>query len=308
MQNDPLSDVLQLAEAKTVMTGGFSASGVWALRFPPPKEIKFSVIAKGACWARMDGQKKAFRLDQGDVCLMPGRRGFVIGSSLSAPARDAVRFFERKVGAFAQIGDGSELVSLAGEVSLHPSSAAMLVDVLPAFIHIRAASPEAAPLRWLVEQLVAERDSAVPGTRIATAQLAQLLYTQILRAHLSSAEALSPSWLRAVCDARIAPALQLMHGDPGHNWTLRDLAKAAGMSRTSFAVHFKEVAGIAPLTYLTEWRMKLAQRSLRQADSSVLEIASSYGYASESAFSHAFKRVTGKRPRDYRAEERRAGA
>lgn len=308
MLNDPLSDVLQLAEAKSVMTGGFTASGVWALHFPPPKEIKFSVIARGACWARLDGQKRTFRLEQGDVCLMPGRHGFTIGSNLTAPPRDAVRFFARKTGAFAQIGDGSEFVSLAGGVSLHPSNAEMLIDVLPAFIHIRAASPEATPLRWLVEQLVSERDSTVPGSRLATAQLAQLLYTQVLRAHLSTAAALSTGWLRAVCDARLAPALRLMHAEPGRDWKLQELAKASAMSRTSFAVHFKAVAGIAPLTYLTEWRMRLAQRTLREADASVAQVASSYGYTSESAFSHAFKRVTGRRPRDYRSEARRAAA
>lgn len=308
MQNDPLSDVLQLAEAKSVMTGGFSASGTWALHFPAPREIKFSVIARGACWARLDGQKKAFRLEQGDVCLLPGRHGFTIGSNLTAPPRDAARFFANKTGAVAQIGDGSEFLALAGGVSLHPSNAEMLIDVLSPFIHIRAASPGATPLRWLVEQLVAERDSTVPGSRIATAQLAQLLYTQILRTHLSTATTLSTGWLRAVCDARLAPALRLMHAEPGRDWKLRELAKASAMSRTSFAVHFKAVAGVAPLTYLTDWRMRLAQRTLREADTSVAQIASSYGYASESAFSHAFKRVTGQRPRDYRTEERRAAA
>ncbi len=77
------------------------------------------------------------------------------------------------------------------------------------------------------------------------------------------------------------------------------------MSRTSFAVHFKSVASVAPLAYLTEWRMRLAQRTLRDEDASVSEIATSLGYTSESAFSNAFKRVTGTAPRNYRNAERR---
>ncbi|TIW06219.1 MAG: helix-turn-helix transcriptional regulator, partial [Mesorhizobium sp.] len=60
------------------------------------------------------------------------------------------------------------------------------------------------------------------------------------------------------------PALRLMHGDPARAWHLEELAKACAMSRTSFAVHFRTVAGIAPLAYLTEWRMRLAERALRE--------------------------------------------
>ncbi len=72
------------------------------------------------------------------------------------------------------------------------------------------------------------------------------------------------------------------------------------MSRSTFAVHFKTIAGVAPLTYLTEWRMRLAERALRDEPTSVSEVARSLGYTSESAFSNAFKRVSGKSPRAYR--------
>ena len=157
------------------------------------------------------------------------------------------------------------------------------------------------PLRWIVEQIVAEQNSTSPGTRIASTQLAQLLFIQVLRVHLTSTDVEPRGWLRAVSDERIAPALRLMHGDPSRAWKLEELAKAAGMSRTSFAVHFRAVAEIAPLAYLAEWRMRIAQKMLRSEAVSVCSIASTLGYASESAFSQAFKRVTGKRPRDYRS-------
>ncbi len=101
-------------------------------------------------------------------------------------------------------------------------------------------------------------------------------------------------------DPRLAPALRLMHGDPGRDWHLEDLARAAAMSRTSFAFHFKRTAGVAPLTYLTEWRMHLAERALREEDTPVAVLARSLGYASESAFSNAFKRATGSAPKRYR--------
>jgi AraC-like DNA-binding protein len=287
-------------EARSVLSGGFAAAGRWALHFPPPDEIKFSVVVKGSCWFRLDGVADPKRAEAGDVALLPGRAGFTLASDLSAKPVEAERFFAQKNLTFPQFGDGSEFLVLAGGVTLHPSSAALLISALPPLIHVRGSSPRAAPLRWIIEQIIEERSSTIPGNGIASAQLAQLLFTQALRAHLASVESMPQGWLRTVSDEKIAPALRLMHGEPARDWKLVELAKAAGMSRTSFAVRFREVAGMAPLAYLAEWRMRLAQKTLRDDDASIFEIAESLGYRSESAFSQAFKRVTGSRPRDYR--------
>lgn len=307
MSNDPFSDVLQLTEATSVVSGGFVARGAWALRFPPPGSLKYSAVARGQCWLRVDGQKKGVLLEEGDVMLLPGRAGFVVASDLSVPPKDGYRTLAARRSASSEIGDGNgpECIVLSGMVSLHPSSGSLLTDVLPALVHVRAVSPHAAPLRWIVEQILQERNSTLPGTSAVSAQLAQLLFVQILRAHLASSGTLPSGWLRAIRDERLTPALRLMHGDPGRAWTLGELAKASAMSRTSFAVRFKSVAGVAPLAYLTEWRMRLAQRSLRGDGASVSEIATSLGYTSESAFSNAFKRVTGTAPRNYRNAARR---
>jgi AraC-like DNA-binding protein len=308
--NDPFSDILRLTEAISVVSGGFAAGGAWALRFPPPGRLKFSAIARGSCWLRIDGQKRGVLLEQGDVILMPGRHGFVLANKLSTPPRDAYRVFAGKLGSLAEVGDGAraECVAISGMVSLHPSSASLVMDVLPELVHVRGVSPEAAPLRWIIEQILQERGLTRPGGSVASGLLAQLLFVQALRAHLESARTLPSGWLRAISDERITPALRLMHGDPRRAWTLGELAKASAMSRTSFAVHFKAIAGVAPLTYLTEWRMRLAQRVLRDEDTSVAQIAASVGYTSESAFSNAFKRVTGSAPRNYRTSASRASA
>ncbi|MFO0745132.1 MAG: AraC family transcriptional regulator [Myxococcota bacterium] len=309
VSNDPFSDVLRLTEPTSVVSGGFVARGAWALRFPPPGKLKFSALAKGACWLQVDDQEGPRRVEQGDVFLLTGRHGFVVGSHPALPAEDAYRVLRARTGPFAEVGaadDGeAECVVLAGQVSLHPSSGALLMDVLPPILHVRATSPQAAPLRWIVEQLFAERGSSLPGASIAAAQLAQLMFIQVLRAHLADADAPPVGWLRAIGDERLGPALRLMHGEPSRAWRLDELARAAGMSRTSFAAHFKAVAGVAPLGYLTEWRMRLAQRALREEDTAVFQLAESLGYASESAFSNAFKRVIGSAPRHARPAARR---
>jgi AraC-like DNA-binding protein len=72
------------------------------------------------------------------------------------------------------------------------------------------------------------------------------------------------------------------------------------MSRSAFALRFKEVLGQTPLEYVTEWRMQKAMPLLQNGEKKLVEIARSVGYESDAAFSKAFKRVVGVSPRDYR--------
>jgi len=240
------------------------------------------------------------RLRKLDVIVAP--RAHVLASDVALAPVALAAILEQRQGAIARHGHGDDFFMIGGKVELSGSSARLLLDGLPDLIHIRAASRHAPSLRWLLEQLVRERDDGLPGVAAASAQLAHLLFIQILRAYFDDAEPAASSRLRAIADPRLAPALQLMHGNPAHPWQLGELARAAAMSRAPFAAYFKAVAGIAPIAYLTEWRMRLAERALQENGSSVHALAATLGYGTESAFSHAFKRVTGKSPKHYRQE------
>jgi AraC-like DNA-binding protein len=159
---------------------------------------------------------------------------------------------------------------------------------------------EAANIGWLLERIVREMEPPPrPGGPLVIAELAQLLFVLTLRAYVTQSPKSEGGWLKALGDSRLAPVLVAMHRDPGRAWTLENLAREAGMSRTSFTVHFRQVMGVPPLAYLTNWRMHLAERDLRRG-ASVAEVADAVGYKSESAFSHAFKRATGTAPGRYR--------
>lgn len=300
MSADPFSDILKLTQAQSLLTGGFSASGRWAIRFPAPDKIKFFAIVKGHCWVSLEGEAEPVRLEMGDVGLLSAPRWSVVASEPDVEPLDAMKLFSGSGRSTVQIGDGSEFAYIGGHVLLDPVSGPLLQDALPPWIHIRADAPQAPVFRWLLDRLMEERVSPQPGSQLASAQLSQLLFIQILRAHLKDAGPLEAGWLRAVGDPRIAPALRLMHDEPARAWHLEELARACAMSRTTFATHFKAVAGVAPLTYLTEWRMRLAERALDEDDTPVAVVAQTLGYASESAFSTAFKRVTGRSPTAYR--------
>src|SRR6202044_3411074 len=106
-------------------------------------------------------------------------------------------------------------------------------------------------------------------------------------------------WLFALADKQMSAAINSMHEDPAYRWTLQELAERSGMSRSTFALKFRQTVGESPTEYLTRWRMLLAGDKLANSTDPISVIALSLGYESESAFSTAFKRVMGCSPRQY---------
>ena len=302
MQVDPFSEILTLVRAQHILSGGFWAGGRWAIRFPVPEAAKFAAVVKGACWLKLeDLEEPPVRLETGDVILLNGRYPLVMSSDLGVKPTPAAKVFANAANGIAEWNGGKDFFNIGGHLELDETCANLLLDALPPLIHVRATSPEAATLQWMLRQLIAEMTTELPGTKLASSQLAQLMLVHILRGHLDTQGATPPGWLRALRDKRITTVLRLMHGDPSHAWSLDELAKSATMSRTNFALRFKELVGVAPLTYLAQWRMRLAVRSLTEEDRPLSDLALSVGYTSESAFSNAFKRIVGIAPKRYQS-------
>ncbi|MGW7686103.1 AraC family transcriptional regulator [Kribbella sp. NPDC054772] len=311
---DPLTDTLALTEAHCHVSRGFEAIGEWRLRYPATNRLKFTAAVEGTCWIDFDDDLTADRIElaAGDVVLFDGRHEFVKGNSDAVPVEDAVAAFGATDGPIARFGSGAgsgigqRVVGVGGHVSLNRTGEELLLRALPPVIHLRAADERAATFHWLLNRLLREVSTAEPGASLAADDVAHLLFLEALRACLDASDALPVGWLRAIADDRIAPALHLMHDQPGRVWQLEELAQAAAMSRTTFAERFRSVAGVPPLTYLLNWRMRLAERALRDDDQPLSALARSLGYMSDSAFSNAFKRVNGVAPRRYREAARAA--
>lgn len=296
MTAEPLSDMLKLLGAESVLTGTLIAGGAWSIRFPSPEQIKFWGIVKGHCRVRMD-DGTVIQLKAGDVLLMLQSPPMTLATDPDVVSVDIDDVLSEASGEICRIGNGEDFMLIGGTVMLDPRGRSLLFDALPPTIHINGGAAQAEPLRWILDQLMRERVNRLPGADAASAQLVHLMFIHILRAHVQQEGSIAPGWLRLASDRRFATVLALMHEQPGKNWSLPELAKAAGMSRATFALHFKVAAGMGPLGYLTEWRMRLAERALAHDDISIAKLAESLGYASESAFSHAFKRVTGRAPK-----------
>lgn len=305
MGRDQLSDVFNLIQVRGLVSGGFAVRGDWISRFDIHYPLKLVAMVRGRARLTTDGIRGALELDAGDVAILNGRSWVVLeGGRGSAPPEE---FTVSEADTFLRIdgaeGDDADVI-IGGHVDVNPAGQALLTQALPPVGHVRASATEAPNLHAILNRLFDEVTGNRIGAAFAIQQQGQLLLLEVLRAYIAQKDELPPGWLRLLTDDRLRPAVQLMHADPGKAWRLEELARASAMSRTSFAERFRAVAGVPPLTYLSTWRMQLAQHALREADTRIGPLAIELGYTSESAFSNAFKREVGMSPLRYRASVR----
>jgi AraC-like DNA-binding protein len=96
----------------------------------------------------------------------------------------------------------------------------------------------------------------------------------------------------------------VIHGNLAQNWTIEQLAKQVGLSRSVLAERFAAVVGVPPMQYLARWRMQVASGLLRGGRNNMATIATEIGYGSEAAFSRAFKKMVGMSPSAWRSRQR----
>jgi len=292
---DPLSDVLSLLKPQSYSAGGYQVGGDTAIQWPKHPGIKCYAVVSGQCWLTVEGVPDPVLLTAGDCFLLPRGLPFCLATDLSLKPVDFRTFLEARMADAAashieREGNGPHLVG--------GSHADILLKSLPPIVHIRKESDKAA-MRWSLERMKEELRYPQPGGALIAQQLAYMMLVQALRLHVADGAQGGVGWLFALADKQMSAAITCMHDDPGYPWTLQRLAERVGMSRSIFALRFKETVGTTPMEYLTRWRMLLAGDRLKNSDDSLTEIATSLGYESESAFGKAFRRIMGCSPRQH---------
>lgn len=178
-----------------------------------------------------------------------------------------------------------------------------LLSVLPAILPEHKDNPKKlSTLDGAIGLITQESESKRLG-RLAMINLwASIVMIECLRTYIEGLSETADSWLIAMTDPHLSQALSIMHDAPNLNWTTYKLAKEVGMSRSSFTERFKDIVGVPPLAYLTDYRLRIAAYHLRLNNHSIGQISSLVGYASNSTFSQAFKRVYGISPKFYREQ------
>lgn len=301
-RNDVLSQVLTLIRLRGELVYTAFLGEPWGLRFQPGP-AHFHFVETGAVWLTPSGEKP-MKIKPGDLVLLPLGKGHVItdadGSLVENINMVAAEHFDRNELVLRHGGSGPVTRLVGGFFSFEGSPLPAVMSALPPVIHIpRGDAGAPAWLEAISRFLVAEAQQPNPGSSLMISRLIDLLVIRTLRSWASS-EANRVGWLGGLGEERIGRALSAMYVDPFQRWTVQSLAGIAGMSRSIFAERFTAAVGEPPLRYLSRWRLTIAADMLRSGGLKVTEAAHRCGYASDAAFSRAFKAHFGYAPSEAR--------
>lgn len=333
MSADVLSDLLRAVRLRGALFYYVDGSDPWVAGAPPARElipaimpgaehmIEFHGVAKGACWAAIEGSPPV-RLEAGDIVMFPQGDGHTISSApgLEAERMDIGMFFTPRPPqlpfALQANGDGvmtarldgggrSESTIVCGFLGCDARPFNPLLAALPRILHMPGIAADGNS--WLAHFLraaVEESNRRRPGGEAVLERVSEMMFVEVLRRYVDTLPPEQTGWLAGMRDPGIGRALALLHERPAERWTSEQLGEEAGMSRSALHERFTHLIGQPPMQYLARWRMQLAVARLRDTDAKLIEVALDVGYESEAAFSRAFKRDLGEPPGAWRRKTR----
>jgi AraC-like DNA-binding protein len=273
--------------------------------------VIFHLITEGECWVEL-GDLPPMRLAAGDAVLFPQGDAHRMGSQPGLPPASGARLHEvlaRRPRLLAYGGGGATTKLVCGYLACDERLARMLLAGLPPIVKVSVRGSNAgicleASLRYALDEARSPR----PGGHGVLAKLAEVLFIEVLRIHMNEQAKGRTGWLAAINDRIVGAALRALHGDPARSWTLEDLSRVAGTSRSVLAERFPQLVGQAPMQYLAQWRMLLATNLLVRSNAPLARIAEEVGYQTDTAFSRAFRREYGMPPAAWRRRQAAPGS
>lgn len=304
---DVLTDLLERSRARGAAFSHSTVHGQWGLRFTAVAGLAVHVIVDGEMYLWAKDPAAALLLLPGDIVLVRGS----IDHHMAHAAGASCRPLETHLATGPQPGssrrfiagsadDGPPAVFFCGAYMFEGDLCDGLLQALPDLVRLRPAAHSG--LRATTDLLAGEMLRDAPGQQTLLDRLLDVV--QVLREHFTTQKTAAPAWFRALEDPPVGAALRALHTRPAYHWTVAGLANEAGLSRAAFARRFTAQLTVAPLAYLTDWRMALARERLRDTKDGLAAIAQSIGYASEFSFAAAFKHHTGTAPGRWRADAR----
>ena len=316
---DALSDVLKSVRLEGAVFINAEFNAPWCVRssfglnnaepqLPEGSHVVFfHLLLDGQCKVRVVDGPETLELSRGDMVLFPHDDQHLMGSDLGllpVPSADTVQGPMAGGGQFVSLrmgGEGEQTRCVCGFVACSRSLLRPLLDALPRMLRVSIREEPAASLvRELVRAGVSESTAERPGSASVRTKLSELLFVEAMRNYAESLPPEGRGWLAGLRDAHVGRALALLHADPERAWTVEELARATGLSRSALGARFGELVGKSPIQYLTSWRLALAAQELRAGNGAIARIAERSGYESEAAFGRAFKREFGTPPAAWR--------
>jgi AraC-like DNA-binding protein len=319
---DALSDVLRVAH----LTGGvflhadFFAPWCMAARVAPEQcapvlgpashLILYHYIVEGELSLRVEVEGgETLALGPGEVVLLPRNDLHLMGSDLDLPpvmGGDIIQ--PPKTGGLFSIrhgGNGARTRMVCGFLGCDSAEGNPVLSTLPPALKLKVEAGGAAEWIRSTFQYAAEEVAAGrPGSETVLAKLSELLFVEAVRRYAETLPERQTGWLAGLRDRHVARALALIHRDIARPWTVDELGREVGLSRSALAERFIRLIGTPPMHYLANWRMQVATQKLRHTSASLAQVADMVGYESEAAFSRAFKKAFGVAPATWRRSNR----
>ena len=280
-------------DSKAAMTAGDGRAAV----------MPFHILVEGSCWLRLPDRQ--IDLVAGDIVAFPFGTPHDLGHGVGGRLLDPLAALPSKPWRETPVlryGEGDSRVRmLCGYLQCNAMDFRPLRKALPPLLHMRTAGTEKAG--WLaatIAQIVAEVDRPRTGGLSVLERLTEIIFIEVLRHQILSAQAGSVGWLAALADPPVARCLALIHDDPRRDWSVQDLAQAAGLSRTTLAERFEAVLATSPMRYVRDWRLYVAGVELRTSGRGIADIGYDAGEGAEAAFNRAFARAYGAPPATWR--------
>lgn len=321
MNQDILSDVLRTVRLSGAVFFDVSASSPWVAAAPPAATlaplvmpgaqhiIEYHVITSGFGWASVvDSDREPIRLSPGSIIMFPQGDRHVLSSEPQLRADPNLAIFDQPGGAsppfyIEQFGGGPDQTRMiCGFLGCDVAPFNPVIQCLPQIVHIPDGyGSEDGWLSSLIKAVMKESRKERVAAGSVLSRLSELIFIEVVRCYMESLPSGATGWLAALGDRHVGRAIHLLHQDPKMPWTLERLAKAVGVSRTVLNNRFAHHLGMAPMSYLCNWRMQIASGMLANGSATIAGVAEQVGYGSEAAFSRTFKRCTGMSPGAWRA-------
>ena len=312
MSTDVLSDVLRAVRLTGATYFSVKAADPWAAEALPAAEVvsrvmpgvehlfEYHLVTQGRCWAGIVGEEPLL-LETGDVVVFPQGDAHTLSSSPGMRGQSFIAEYDPPVGKqlpflLHEGGRGDHTIHVVcGFLGCDAKPFNPLLATLPRILKVSARGGSGW-LEALVQLAVAESGGGRSGGECVLARASELMFVEVVRRYVATLPPEQTGWLAGLRDPYVGRALAALHDRPSVAWTVKTLAREAALSRSALAERFTQLVGDAPMQYLTRWRMQLAATLLRGRGASVFEAATEVGYASEAAFSRAFKKVVGVLP------------
>ena len=317
---DALSDVLKVAN----LTGGVFLHGEftapWCVASQMTLEscrallgrvshaIPFHYVVEGEFLVSLQGGTPT-KLSGGDLVVLPRNDGHLMGTDLALPCVSASDLMQAGgPGALMSIhhgGGGSATRIVCGYLGCDCADSNPVMLALPRILTLKVA--EKGSREWIrstFQYAASEVANGRPGSATVLGKLSELLFVEAVRSYVEKLEEEETGWFAGLRDPLVSRALALLHQDIARDWSVDELAREAGCSRSVLAERFTRVIGMAPIQYLARWRMHVAAQKLRAESAPLGQLAGMIGYNSEAAFSRAFKKTFGSAPAAWRRGER----